>query len=144
MMKPRGAVAAQEVPAQLTDAASGVFRHLGEASRQLLDLQAQAAAIVLMDSAARYAQVLEDTLRNSGWQHWAQLQRSQLRSVGEPLQAWAESVLGLQAVVSAAWMQALALTVFPERHVGAALPVDERRFDSVVIQFPDRRRSSGA
>jgi hypothetical protein len=144
MMKLRGAAPAQEASAQLADVATGAFRQLGDASRQLMQLQAQAAAIVLMDSTNRYAEALEAGLRNFGWQHWARLQRSQLRSVGEPLQAWMESVLGLQAVLAAAWMQALALAAFPERSPEEVVPTEERRTNSVVIQFPDRRRSAGA
>lgn len=129
------------------DAAGGVFRHLGEASQRLMELQAQAAAIVLMDSAARYAEVMEGVMDTFGLPpQWTRVQRSQLRGVVGPLEAWMESATGLQAVLLAAFMQAWALTVFPNSSRPARHPKRKdrnRRFESIVIPFPDRRHDSG-
>ncbi len=129
---------------QFADTATSVFQHLGEASQRLMELQAQAAAIVLMESAARYAGVMEGVLRDFGVPQWMEVQRSQVRSTMGPLQAWMEAAAGLQAVLAAAFLQAVALTVFPPPARREPAPLAERRFNSTVIPFPDRRRGSAA
>ncbi len=146
MDSPSAAYADRNEAAQFADAATGVFRHLGEASQRLMELQAQAAAIVLMDSAARYAEVMEGVAGTFGLPPmWTRTQRSQLRGVMRPLEAWMESATGLQAVLGAAFMQAWALTVFPNPLPSRRRPTArgrDRRSESVVIQFPDRRGGS--
>lgn len=145
-MKPRGAeYSEQRQPEALGDAAALAFQHLGEASRRLMELQAQAAALVLMDSAARVAGVMNETLRNvqaldRGWPPGLPM-----HGMAQPLAAWFEAVSGLQAVMLAGFLQSWALTALPLRQPG--LPrevVPERRVDAMVIQFPDRRRHSAA
>ncbi len=141
MMKSGSAAYSQGKSAgPFADTAANVFQHLGEASQRLMELQAQAAAIVLMDSAARYAEVMEGVLRDFGVPQWMEAQRSQMRGAAGPLQAWMEAAAGLQAVLAAAFLQALALTVFPAPAGRENPPSAERRVNSVVIQFPDRRR----
>jgi hypothetical protein len=139
MAKLHGAAYAERNSAEFSDAATSTFQHLGEASRRLMELQAQAAAIVLMDSAVRCAEAWDGAWRSLGWQRWT---RSQIRSAVDPFAAWVEAATGLQAVMAAAFLQTAALMAFPDaapRKIDAPR-IPERRFDSVVIPFPDRRR----
>lgn len=148
MAKPGGAAYSDPSSAAgLSETASGVFQHLGEASRRLMELQAQAAMLLLMDSAVRQADVLHGILRSVGWPYWFRLQRSQMRSLMEPIAVAAEAMTGLQAVLAASFMQSCALVLMPPplaQETGLQDLVPERRFNSVVIQFPERRRGAKA
>jgi hypothetical protein len=138
MSMSRGATHA-ESSAPFADSAASVFEHLGAVSERLLQLQAQAASIVLMDSAARYADTLDELLRNAGPFGWMRMYRSQMQTLGGSMAAWVEAASSLQALLAAANMQALAMLVLPRPAVPAEDHAPERRSDSVVIQFPDRR-----
>jgi hypothetical protein len=141
MSKGRGA-AYSEGSAPFADSAASVFEHLGVVSERLLQLQAQAASVALMDSAARYADTLDEFLRNTGSFGWMRMYRSQLQTLGGSMAAWVEAASSLQALLVAANMQALAMLVLTRPALAMEDPSPERRTDSVVIQFPDRRRSA--
>lgn len=146
MRKPTGAAYSDGGPAQFAEVANSVFQHLGEASERLMQLQAQAATVVMMQSAARYAEVVEDVLQNFRPRHWRRVQRSQWHTLSEPMHAWIEASTGLQVLMAAAFMQAFALMLFPanDGSLYAGEHLSERRVTSVVIPFPDRRRHDAA
>lgn len=143
-MKPHGAeYSEQRQPDALGDAAAQVFQHLGEASRRLMDLQAQAAALVLMDSTAHVAGFMSEALRNVRAFDRGGSPDGSMRGMAQPMAAWLQAAGGLQAVMLAGFLQSWALAALPLRQPATRRePVPERRVDSVVIQFPDRRRRS--
>lgn len=130
------------------DAAASAFQQFSAATERLLQMQAQLAAVALSESATRYAQTVNGLLRDRTLQGWGRVHRAAVESVLDPMDAWIDVVTGFQAIMLVALVEAGTLFAVQARPLAREWvrigdeDAPNRRIVSVVIPFPDRRRSA--
>lgn len=143
--------ARRDALAPFADATAIAFRQFGETSERFIQLQMQIAAVALSESASRYAQTVNGLLRDHTMLRWGRWHQAAVESVIEPVEAWLDVVTGFQAIALVTMVEAGTLFAVQGRIPAAPEQaqrvlrvgdeeIPDRRFLSVVIPFPDRRR----